>query len=85
MTQYTSTSHWRDSARSARFFMIDARAALPLVVFLLNIQWWTFLLALLAFIFFATIERFGFTVNVFLRWFRSFIAGPVKTAKPWWQ
>ncbi|HAT8227342.1 TPA: phosphoesterase, partial [Legionella pneumophila] len=24
---FSATSHWRDSARSARFFVVDARAA----------------------------------------------------------
>jgi intracellular multiplication protein IcmT len=78
-------AHWRDSARNVRFFFIDFRACFPLLLFLLHIRLWTFILALIATIFFATLERYGFTVIVFLRWIRSFIAGPRKIAQPWWK
>lgn len=78
-------AHWRDSARNVRFFFIDFRACFPLLLFLLHIRLWTFILALIATIFFATLERYGFSVIVFLRWLRSFVAGPRKIAKPWWK
>ena len=78
-------AHWRDSARSVRFFFIDFRAAFPLLIFLLHIRLWTFLIAVLATIFFALLERYGFSVNVFIRWLRSFIAGPRKIAQPKWK
>lgn len=77
-------AHWRDSARRARFFLVDAQAAFPLVLFLLHIRVWTFVLAIVATIFFAALERYGFSVPVFLRWFRNFIAGNRKLARPWW-
>jgi intracellular multiplication protein IcmT len=78
-------AYWRDSARNPRFFMVDALAALPLVLFLLHIRAWTFYLAIFAVVFFAILERFNFTVPVFLRWVRSTIAGKVKVAKPSWR
>lgn len=78
-------AHWRDSARNVRFFFIDFRACFPLLLFLLHIRLWTFILAVIATAFFATLERYGFTVGVFLRWIRSFIAGPRKFAQPWWK
>ena len=77
--------YWRDSARNPRFFMVDALAALPLVLFLLHIRLWTFYLALITVIFFGVLERFNFTVPVFLRWLRSTIAGRIKVAKPSWR
>lgn len=76
---------WRDSARPARFFFFDARAAFPLLLFLLHIRWWTFILAVIATGFFAFLEHKGFTVVVFLRWLRNVLAGPRKTASPWWK
>lgn len=79
------SAFWRDSARSPRFFMVDAYAALPLVLFLLHIRAWTFYLALTAIVFFAILERFNFTVPVFFRWLRSTIAGRVKVAKASWR
>jgi intracellular multiplication protein IcmT len=78
-------AHWRDSARSARFFLVDYRAAFPLVLFLLHIHWWSFIVAIFATFFFALLERYGFTVTVFLRWLRSSLAGPRKIAIPWWK
>jgi len=78
-------AHWRDSARTVRFFFIDYRATFPLMAFFLHIRLWTFLIALVATIFFALIERYGFSVNVFIRWLRSFIAGPRKIAQPKWK
>lgn len=78
-------AYWRDSARNPRFFMVDALAALPLVVFLLHIRAWTFYLALGTMVFFAILERFNFTVPVFFRWLRSTIAGRIKVSKAAWR
>lgn len=76
---------WRDSARTPRFFIVDATASFPLVIFLLHIRLWTFSLACGAILFFMVLERFEFTVPVFLRWIRSFLAGPDRIAYPWWR
>lgn len=76
---------WRDSARNPRFFVVDALAAFPLILFLLHIRLWTFYLAILAIIFFAVIERFNFTIPIFLRWARSTLAGRIRVAKPAWR
>jgi len=80
-----ANTHWRDSARSARFFFVDARASFPLIIFLVHIRYWTFGLAIATMIFFALLERYGFTVVVFGRWLRSFFAGPLKSSQPWWK
>ena len=82
---FSNTAHWRDSARTARFFIIDARSAFPLFLFLMHIQVWTGILALVSIIFFGIIEHYGFTVPVFLRWLRTFFAGPMKSSRPWWR
>ena len=82
---FSPTAHWRDSARVTRFFMVDARAVFPLFIFLMHIRVWTAVLVLVSTVFFAVVEHFGFTMPVFLRAVRSFLAGPLKTAKPWWQ
>jgi len=78
-------AHWRDSARIPRFLGIDARSAFPLLLFLLHIKLWTFIIAVLATLFFAVIEFYGFSVSVFLRWLRGFIMGKRKMANPWWR
>lgn len=77
--------HWRDSIRQARFFFVDAIAALPLLFVFLHIRGWTIMLALSVMIFFAILEKFKFTVPVFTRFVRSTLAGPTKYARPWWR
>ena len=82
---FSASAHWRDSARNPRFFMVDYRAAFPLLLFLLHIRLWSFVVAVFVTIFFALLERYGFTATVFLRWFRSNLAGPHKISAPWWK
>lgn len=82
---FSSHAHWRDSARSARFFLVDARAAFPIFLFLMHIKVWTAITAMIAVSFFAVIEHYGFTVPVFFRFLRNFLAGPRKIALPWWK
>lgn len=78
-------AHWRDSARNVRLWVVDFRACFPLLLFLFHIRLWTFVTALVITVFFGALERYGFTVAVFGRWLRSFIAGPRKVAQPWWR
>ncbi|MFN3234598.1 MAG: IcmT/TraK family protein [Gammaproteobacteria bacterium] len=78
-------AHWRDSARSARFFIIDYRAAFPLLLFLLHIRFWTFFLAVGVVICLYALEWYGFTVPIFFRLFRAWLAGPHKQSQPWWR
>jgi intracellular multiplication protein IcmT len=75
------TAHWRDSARMPQFFGIDATAALPLPVFLLHIKLWTFFLAIAVGAFFAILNKFGFTIAIFKRWLRNFLAGNHKIVR----
>ena len=79
-----TATHWRDSARNPRFYIIDAYACFPFLLLFLHIRKWTFLLALLSTIFFILLERFGFTVPVFLRWIRATLVGKYRSAIPWW-
>ncbi len=78
-------AHWRDSARAARFFFVDARAAFPLLLWLLHMRIWSFILAIVTMIFFALLEKYGFTLSVFVRWLKNFLGGPHKAAHPWWK
>jgi intracellular multiplication protein IcmT len=82
---FSSTAHWRDSARSPRFFVVDARAAFPIFLFLMHIRVWTGMLVLVSAVFFGILEHYGFTVPIFLRWLRSFFSGPIKASQPWWR
>lgn len=84
MKNINPNAHWRDSARSVRFFFVDYRAMFPLLVLLFVPRVWTIGVAVGAMVFFMILERYGFTVTVFLRLFRGFFAGPLKVARPWW-
>lgn len=77
------TAHWRDSARTPKFFMIDAYSAIPLFLTLLHIRLWTIMLTSSVCVFFMILNRFGFTLPVFLRLIRSFFAGNNRIARPW--
>ena len=83
--QPSPNAHWRDSARPARFFIVDAKAAFPIFLLLIHIAVWTFVIAVLAMLFFTTINRFGYSVEVFLRILRGFFGGNRKSAIPWWM
>ena len=69
------TAHWRDSARTPRFFLLDAYSAIPLVLFFLHIRLWTFILSCAIALFFMTLNRFGYSLPIFIRLTRSFLAG----------
>lgn len=82
---FAPTAHWRDSARVARFFIVDARAVFPVFIFLIHIRYYTAFLVLISAVFFGIVEHLGFTMPVFFRWFRGLMAGPVKSSQPWWR
>ncbi len=82
---FAPTAHWRDSARSARFFIVDARAAFPIFLFLMHMHIWTGVLVLVSAVFFGILEHYGFTVPVFLRWLRNVFSGSIKSSQPWWR
>jgi intracellular multiplication protein IcmT len=82
--QPTENAHWRDSARNAKFFFIDANAAFPLILFLIHIKLWTFILAVVIMTFFTLLGHYGYTTWVFLRILKNTLAGPRKVVIPWW-
>lgn len=84
MPQLTENAHWRDSALQAKFFFVDAKAAFPLILFLMHIKLWTFIVAVIVMGFFALLSRYGYSVEVFLRILKATLAGPRKMAIPWW-
>ncbi len=81
----TADAHWRDSARSVKFFMWDGRAAFPVVIFLMHMTLWTLGITVVLIMFFSILNRYGFTPIVFFRWTRGLIAGGHKISIPWWM
>lgn len=80
-----SDAHWRDSARRAKFFFLDAYAFAPLIFWFLHPRLWTFILLMVIVTFLSILEYFGFTLTVFMRWLKVFLGGKLKVAKPWWK
>lgn len=73
-----TNTHWRDSALTPKFFIIDARVCIPILVVLLHMRIWTVILAAIVFIFFTLLERWRISLPVFLRLLRTTIAGNEK-------
>ncbi|MCM3609246.1 IcmT/TraK family protein [Cupriavidus pauculus] len=80
-----SRNVWRDTSRTERFFVFDAKAGIPFFFFLAHIAWWTFALAVVSFVVFGVLERLGISLKVALRLLRSWIAGPIRYAVAWWH
>ncbi|MCB9979491.1 MAG: type IV secretion protein IcmT [Rhodospirillales bacterium] len=72
--------HWRNSMRPARFFALDARAAIPFCILLFHISWGTFILTLVITGFFRHLERKGMTFPSALRAMRSWFVGQARPA-----
>ena len=79
------STRWRDVARTPRFYFMDAWSALPLLLFLMHMRLWTFVFSIVCISFFIILEKFKFTVPVFFRWLRATLAGPLRSARPWWR
>lgn len=68
-------SHWRNTQKPARFFVLDARVFAAIFLFLVHARLWTFILALIVMLVFWIFERFGLTFESALRAFRRWILG----------
>lgn len=76
--------HWRDASRPVKFFIWDAEASYPFLLWFLFPSLWLLELAVCVAVFFTVLNRYGISLVVFLRIFRSYIAGRQKYARPWW-
>lgn len=67
--------HWRNTQKPVRFFILDARASLAVLLFLLHMRLWTFVVAILIMMVFWFLERRGLSFAASLRAVRSWIVG----------
>lgn len=75
---------WRYTAQETLFlYVFDARAALAFIPLAAHLRWSTFYFCLLVFVFFGLLARLGFTLPIFFRWCRAFLAGPHRQALAW--
>lgn len=66
-------THWRNSMKPARFFMLDARAAWPVLVMLLHMRIYTMVFAVLVMALFYVLEQRGLSFFSALRALRVWI------------
>lgn len=73
--------HWRDSGRVVKFFKVDGRVAIGLVIWIIHWSWVTFSLAVGLMIFFGILERFDYTLPNAARKLRILLIGKKKYVK----
>ncbi len=74
--------HWRNSMRPARFFNLDARAALPFCLLLFYARLHTLIFTILITAIFYLLERKGLTFPAALRSLRLWFVGRDRSAWP---
>ena len=68
-----------------RVLMLDARACLPILCFVVKWSWITFYIASFGFVFFSIISFFGLTLPAAVRLLRRFLVGATRPAVPAWK
>ena len=79
--QVTTGWHWRNSMKTVRFFIFDARAGFFVVLVLVHARLWTLVLALSVMTVFWLFERKSLTFPAALRSIRVWLIG---THRPGW-
>lgn len=76
---------WRYTALPVRVGFLDARALLPLLVFVVYWSWTTAYIVIVGVVFFTVISWFGLTLPAVFRVMRRWLVGRVRPAMPAWQ
>lgn len=76
-------AHWRETMRPARFFIVDARAAVLIGICMLHFRTWTVALMLFGMVALVLLERKGLTVPAAGRALRAYIAGKRRPHVSW--
>ncbi len=71
-------SHWRDSAHTAKFFTVDARAAFFIIIFLLRPSWYTFGVVVTVLVFLSILNYYHVSLMASFRLIRGFVTGSKK-------
>ena len=75
-------AQWRETYKPARFFMLDARAGVPLLATLLHFRPWTLGISLAVVVVFWLLERRGLSVPSALRALRAWAIGDARPRLP---
>lgn len=73
-------THWRNTQKPARFFVLDARCFAALLVFLVHARLWTLIFAVVVMVCFWLMEQRGLTFEASIRALRSWFLGAQRPA-----
>ncbi|MEA2791744.1 MAG: intracellular multiplication protein IcmT [Acetobacteraceae bacterium] len=76
---------WRYTALPVKVAILDARACIPVLIFVLHWSWTTAYIAIFGIVFFTVISWFGLTVPAVARVIRRALVGSVRPAVPAWK
>lgn len=76
---------WRYTAKPVMLLILDARACVPLLSFVVYWSWPTFYVALTGIAFFGAISWAGLTVPAVIRMVRRWLVGRRRPAVPAWR
>ena len=71
-------AHWRDSALTPKFFIIDARAAFAILILLLRPHWYTLVFAIVVIVLLGILTYLNLPLSVAFRVIKGWISGPRK-------
>ena len=81
----TEKIYWRDASRPVKFFIWDVQAVYPFAVWMIFPSVWLLEVAAIVAVFFTILAKYGISLVVFFRMFRTILAGSRKSAIPWWS
>jgi intracellular multiplication protein IcmT len=76
---------WRYTALPVKVAILDARACIPVLIFVLYWSWTTAYIAIVGVVFFTVISWFGLTVPAVTRVIRRALVGSIRPAVPAWK
>jgi intracellular multiplication protein IcmT len=76
---------WRYTALPVKVAVLDARACIPVLIFVLYWSWTTAYIAIAGILFFTVISWFGLTVPAVVRLLRRVLVGSIRPAVPAWN
>ncbi len=76
---------WRYTALPVKVAVLDARACIPVLIFVLYWSWTTAYIAIAGILFFTVISWFGLTVPAVARLLRRVLVGSIRPAVPAWN
>jgi intracellular multiplication protein IcmT len=76
---------WRYTALPVKVAILDARACIPVLIFVLYWSWTTAYIAIASMLFFTVISWFGLPVPAVVCLMRRVLVGSVRPAVPVWR